>query len=126
MEKLREVLGDGYANFDKLNSIEKTVYVLGSELWECDFNVFLSLVKEYVVDVWEARKQKIYGEDSCPGQLQSSAGDLQLSGGNGQRVGKFCSSAGKGRTDCLVCTGMYGSAHDCGCVVDGTSAMAAL
>ena len=27
MEKLWELLGDKYVNFDKLNSIEKTVYV---------------------------------------------------------------------------------------------------
>ena len=50
-EKLRELLGDRYVNFDKLNSIEKTVYALGSELWEYDFDHLLSLVKEYVVGV---------------------------------------------------------------------------
>ena len=47
----------------------------------------------------------------------------------GQMDGKLCSS-GKGGTDgkyLPVCTYMYmcGSAHDCGCVVDGSSAMAA-
>ena len=31
--------------------VEKTVYVLGSELWEYDFDDLLSLVKEYVVGV---------------------------------------------------------------------------
>ena len=45
--------------FDKLNSIEKTAYVLGSELWEYDFDGVLSLVKEFVVGVWDARKQKL-------------------------------------------------------------------
>ena len=42
--------------------------------------------------------------------------------------GKLCSS-GKGGTDgkeLPVCICMYGSTHDCGCVVDGSSAMAAL
>ena len=57
MEKLRELLRNRYADFDKLNSIEKKAYVLGSELWEYDFDDLLSLVKEYVVDVWEACKQ---------------------------------------------------------------------
>ena len=33
MEQLWELLEDRYASFDKLNSIEKTAYVLGSELW---------------------------------------------------------------------------------------------
>ena len=40
-----------------INSIEKTVYVLGSELWEYEFDDLLSLVKEYVVGVWDVRKQ---------------------------------------------------------------------
>ena len=46
MEKLQELLGNTYADFDKLSSIEKTAYVLGSELWEYDFNDLLSLEKE--------------------------------------------------------------------------------
>ena len=39
------------------------MYVLGSELWEENFEDTLRLVK---VDVWEVRKQKLYGEDACP------------------------------------------------------------
>ena len=92
----------------------------------------LSLVKEYVVGVWEARKQKLYSDDLCPSQLpsqlQSLAEDLQLAGVEGQMDGKLRSS-GKGGTDSKnlpVCICMCGSAHDCGCVVDGSSAMAAL
>ena len=42
----RTLLGDRYVNFDKLNSIEKTAYVLGSKLWEYDVDNLLSLVKE--------------------------------------------------------------------------------
>ena len=38
------------------------------------------LVKEYIVDVWEVRKQILYGDDACPIashlQSQSSVGDL--------------------------------------------------
>ena len=59
MEKLRELLVNGYAEFDKLNSIEKIPYVLGSELWEYDFDDLLSLVEEYVVGVCDACKQKL-------------------------------------------------------------------
>ena len=57
-----------------------------------------SLVKEYVVGVWDVRKQKLYGDDSCPSQLQSLAEDLQLAGVEGQTDGKLCSS-GEGGTD---------------------------
>ena len=51
VEKLQELSEDRYADFDKLNSIEKTTYVLRSELWEHDFDDLLS----FSVDVWEAR-----------------------------------------------------------------------
>ena len=94
MEKLQELLGDKYVNFDKLNSIEKTAYVLGSELWEYNFDHLLSLVKEYVVGVWEARRQKLYGDDSYP---KSMAEDLQLAGVEEQTDGKLCSSGEGGR-----------------------------
>ena len=76
--------------------IEKT---LGSELWEYDFEQhLLSLVKEYVVGVWDVRKPKLYSDDSCPSQLQSLAEDQQLTGVEGQTDGKLCSS-GEGGTD---------------------------
>ena len=46
MVKLEEQLGDRYADFQVLNSIEeKTPYVLGSELWEQNFKSLLSLDK---------------------------------------------------------------------------------
>ena len=111
VEKLLELLGIRYAEFDKLNSIEKTAYVLGSELWEYNFDDLLSLVEEYVVGVWDARKQKLYGDDSCPSQLQSLAEDLQLAGVEGQMDGKFCSSV-EGGTDGLyvhVCVMVVGA-----------------
>ena len=63
---------------------------IGSELWESKFDGLLSLVKEYIVDVWEIRKHKLYDSDSGPGQQlysQSSPGDLAVV--EGQRNGKF-------------------------------------
>ena len=73
------------------------------------------------------RKQKLYGDDSCPSQLQSLAEDLQLAGVEGQKDDKLCSS-GEGGTDgkdLPVCTCMCGSTHDCGCMVDGCNTMVA-
>ena len=102
----------------------KTAYVLGSELRECDFDDLLSLVKEYVVGVWDAHKYKLYGDDSCPSQLQSLAEDLQL-----ELRGKWMVSyVPQVREEemvriCHVC--VWGSAHDCGCMVDGSNAMVA-
>ena len=79
--------------FEVLNSVEKTSYVLGSELWEQNFKSLLSLVK---VNVWEVRKQKLYGDDSCPNQLQSQSSP----GGVGGATGVEGVSSGK--VSCIV------------------------
>ena len=127
------MLGARYAEFETLSAVEKTSYVLGSESWEDDFDALLHLVKEFIVAVWQVRKQKLYGDDSYPGQLQrqSSAGDRGPVGGS--RVGKSGKSGvshGKGEGHVVhagvncVCN-MCGSAHSCGWVVNGTFARAA-
>ena len=134
-EALKQLLGARYAEFETLSAVENTSYVLGSESWEDDFDALLHLVKEFIVAVWEVRKQKLYSDDSYPGQLQrqSSAGDRGPVAGVGGRVGKSGKSGishGKGEGHvvyasvncvCNVC----GSAHSCGCVVNGTFARAA-
>ena len=43
MVKFEELLGDRYADFEVLNSVGKTSYVLGSELWEQNFQIFTQL-----------------------------------------------------------------------------------
>ena len=88
-EKVHELLGDSYANFDLLGNVEKTSYVLGSEHWEKNFK---SLVKKYIVDEWEVGKQILYGDDACPSHLHSqcAVGDLGgVTGVDGHRSGKF-------------------------------------
>ena len=45
------------------------------------FDGLLSLVKKYIVDVWEIQKHKLYDSGSGPGQQlhsQSSLGDLPV------------------------------------------------
>ena len=72
--------------------IENTSYVIWSELWEQNFKSLLCLVKEFVVNVWEVTKQILYGDDSCPNQLQSQSSPWGLGGAagvEGQRDGKF-------------------------------------
>ena len=39
--------------------------------------------------VWDVRKQKLYGDNSCSSQLQSLAEDLQMAGVEGQMDGKL-------------------------------------
>ena len=56
IKKLQELLEDEYEDFESLDKVEKSSYVLGSELWESKFDGLLSLVKEYIIDMWEIRK----------------------------------------------------------------------
>ena len=56
MKKLQELLENDY-DFESLENVEKSFYVLGSELWESKFDGLLALVN--IVDVWEIRKHKL-------------------------------------------------------------------
>ena len=109
---------------------EKTSYVLGSELWEDDFSSLLSIVKEFIVDVWESRKLRLYGENACPGPQPNSSGwdlgqDGKLWNGRNGRSGKLSHSSDViGVCICSNDVNVCGSAH-CGCVVNGSVAMAA-
>ena len=49
---------------EALDNIEKASFVLGCELWTENVDALLALVKEYIVDLWEVRKVKLY-----PGSL---------------------------------------------------------
>ena len=145
IKKLQELLEDEYEDFESLDKVEKSSYVLGSELWESKFDGLLSLVKEYIIDVWEIRKHKLYYSGSGPGQQlhsQSSPGDLAVV--EGQKNGKFSQNVKLGHS-CVRVTkrrlydsqvrdhvimhlglNVSSSAHNCGCVVNGGNAMAAI
>ena len=95
--KFKELIGD---SFEQLSDIDKTAYILGSELWEENFEATRRLVKEFIVDVWEVRKQKLYGEDTCPShrQCQTLAGDAgPVTGGGELRVSKMGKFQDKGK-----------------------------
>ena len=47
MKKLQGLLEDYYDDFKSLENVEKSSYVLVSELWESKFDELLSLVKEH-------------------------------------------------------------------------------
>ena len=83
---LEELLGERYADFEVLNSVGKMSYVVGSELWEQNFKSLLRLVKEFIVNVWDVRKQKLYDDDSCSNQLQSQSSPGGLGGATGAEV----------------------------------------
>ena len=43
MKKLQELLENDYEEFESLDNVEKSSYVLGCEQWESKFNRLLSL-----------------------------------------------------------------------------------
>ena len=47
MEELSHLLGLKFSQFISLDSVGKTSFVVGSELWEENFSALLSLVKRY-------------------------------------------------------------------------------
>ena len=124
--KLKASLGGSYARFETMSSLDKSSFVLGNELWEEHFESLLALVKAYIIDIWEERKSKLYGDVECAQQPRphSPTGDLgKIAGVNGQN--RMCQGGkpgtGKLYTDvCLCC-----SAHTSGCVVDGLGTTAA-
>ena len=61
--------------------------MLGSELWENKYGSMLDLVKSYIIDVWELRKVRLYGDNPSVQQSQSqiAPGELQgIAGGGGE------------------------------------------
>ena len=83
IKKLQELIEDKYADFESLDTLDKSSYMVGSELWQSKFDELPSLVKEYITDVWETRKHKLYYSDSGPGQ------QLHFRSSPGERNGKF-------------------------------------
>ena len=69
--------------------------------WMENFDSMLALVKEYIIDLWEVRKVKLYGEPcSIQPQSQSSAGDLRdgtVVGGQRRCTCKFGKFSHSGR-----------------------------
>ena len=99
MKKLHELLEDDYEDFESLENVEKSSYVLGSELWESKFDGLLGLVK---VDMWEIQKHKLYDSDS--------GSDLQFhtQSSPGERNGKFSQSGKFGQNGKVSQNGMSG------------------
>ena len=72
--ELQEKLGNGFDRFDSLDSVGKSSFILGSEFWGNCFESLLASVKDYIVNIWERCKLKLFGNDSS--QSLSSTEDL--------------------------------------------------
>ena len=115
MKKLQELLEDDYEDFESLENVEKSSYVLGSELWESKFDGLLALVKEYMT------------------VTQGSGLQLHTQSSPGERSGKFSQNGKFNQNDMSGQKGkvhlgpnVSSSAHYRGCVVNGSGAMAAI
>ena len=85
-----------FEHFQSLDSFEKSSYVLGSEAWEEYSSGLLSLIKDFVLSVWEERKVRLYGEHANVHQShsQNDSGDLRgVARGDGE-LGCLCGKAG--------------------------------
>ena len=71
MTKLQELLQGDFENFESVENVEELSFVLDSELWENKFDGLLSLIKEYIVNVLEIRKQIIRCDSGSGLQLHS-------------------------------------------------------
>ena len=120
IKKLQELLEDEYEDFESLDKVEKSSYVLGSELWESKFDRLLSLVKkEYIIDVWEIRKHKLYDSDSGPGQQLHSRSSPGERNGTFSQSGKFGQNGKLGHSSTNVTKGkLYGSWDSDHAIVD--------
>ena len=51
MESLKDTIGDRYSEFELLDTMKKSAFVLGTELWGDEFKVLIELVKAYIVAI---------------------------------------------------------------------------
>ena len=127
LQKLQVELGDNYGDFNALANLGKAFFIIENELWEQIFASRLDCVKEFIVDIWEECKSKLYGDSQCTQQPcpQSPAGDLgNVAGVMGPKGKCRCQEGKPGTGDCIMLC-LSGSALNTGCMVNGMNAMAA-
>ena len=68
---------------------------VGSEAWEEYSSGLLSLIKDFVLSVWEERKVRLYGEHANVHQSHSQidSGDLRVVAGGDGELGCLCCKA---------------------------------
>ena len=81
----------------------------------------LPWLRNYIVDVWEIRKHKLYDSDSGPG-LQ-----LHTQSSPGERNGKFSQNGNFGQNGNVhLGLNVSSSTNNCGCVIDCGNTTAAI
>ncbi len=62
---LEKLLGKNFVEFSALDDFSKAGFILESENWDrYDFEALLKLVRSFVLSIWDARKDNLYGDNS--------------------------------------------------------------
>ena len=67
----KKTLQKEFESFKSCNTVGKSCFILGEELWESHYEELLGLVKSYIIDIWEMHKSKLYNSGTGPLQYQS-------------------------------------------------------
>ena len=115
------MLRNDYEDFESLENVGKSSYVLGSKLCERKFDGMLGFVKEYIVDEWKIRKQKLYDSNSESSlQLHSQSSFAEMND-------KFIQNSKFGQNGKVyIGFNISNSTHNCGYMVNGGNAMAVI
>ena len=129
MKKFQELLEDDNEDFESLENVGKSSYVLGSELWENKFYGLLALVKEYNYcrDVGNTKTNYMTVTQDL---ICNSILGLHLGRGVVSSVsqnGKFSQNGTSGQKGKVhLGPNVISSAHNGGCVVNDSGTMAAI
>ena len=74
LELLKNNFGNKFEHLKSYNIAGKSHFMLGTELWGSGYEELLSLVKSYIIDIWELHKSKLYGSGTGPLQYRSRPG----------------------------------------------------
>ena len=82
-----------------MSSLDKSSFILGNELY------MGRAFKAYIIDIWEERKSKLYGDVVCAQQPHphSPTGDLgEIAGVNGQNSDGMCQGGKPGTSKLYI------------------------
>ena len=117
LELLKNNFGHKFEHLKSYNIAGISHFMLGTELRGSGYEELLSLVKSYIIDIWELHKSKLYGSGTGPLQYRSRPGrDTTCQG-----KGKFGELGGE--KSCIV---VYGSARSFECEARGPNATATI
>ena len=56
----QKTLGKEFECFKSCDTVGKSCFILGTELWGSRYEELLCIIKSYIIDIWEVCKSKLY------------------------------------------------------------------